>query len=135
VCVPVVVVVGLFNDGKTNEAIVTLVILVAAVVAVRLFIAPMAYTLEKDTLIIHLGIINWRIPYADIDEIYPTRNPMSGAGFSLDRLHIAYRKPKGGTAWVLISPVKKEAFLKELAGLADGLDLEGTRIVRRKLPE
>jgi hypothetical protein len=75
------------------------------------------------------GIRFGSIPLDSIQEVFPTRNPLSAPAWSLDRLHIVYLKD-GKKKFNLVSPKDKQAFLRELAEAAPGLRLEGDRIVR-----
>src|SRR5690606_34291240 len=68
---------------------------------------------------------------AAIEEVYPTRNPLSAPAWSLDRLAVRYRTgQRRGLA--LISPARQDAFLS-LLGERAGLRREGAEL-RRVVP-
>ena len=54
-----------------------------------------------------------RIRYADIVEVKKTHNPLSSAAMSLRRIQIDYIED-GVHRMILISPVKRKTFIKEL---------------------
>lgn len=85
------------------------------------------YTLAGAELIIRCGPFRWRVELDSIDEVSPSRNPLSGPAFSLDRLHIKYRGSRMG---ILISPREKTAFLLDLVSRCPDLKLEGGKVVR-----
>lgn len=97
-----------------------------APILIGLFAIPIKYELQSDLLLIHSGIIKYRVRYSDIELIEPTRNPLSSPAMSLDRLKIVYGKRK----MIMISPNDRAVFLSEIKKRAD---LEGTndRLVRR----
>jgi hypothetical protein len=77
------------------------------------------YVLQSDSLFIQCGFLcKVAVLYTDIVSVGETRNPMSSAAPSLDRLEITTRyeaKPhvyKNGT--ILISPRRKQAFIDDL---------------------
>jgi hypothetical protein len=85
------------------------------------------YRLTFQTLIIRSGPFKWMIPLDSIDEVYPTRNPLSSPACSLDRLHVRHRRSRMG---VMISPEDKTSFLYDLVSRAPGLEMEGDRVRR-----
>lgn len=85
---------------------------------------PCDYTLTESGLLIRSGFMRWRIPYAEIERVYPTRNPLSSPAWSLDRLAVVY-----GKKWVLVSPEGKDVFMSKVASLA-GLRQRGQELVR-----
>mgnify|MGYP001812933469 FL=1 len=86
-----------------------------------------SYTLTDEVLLIRCGPFRNRVLVSAIQEVTPSRSPMSGPACSLDRLHIQYR---GSRLGVLVSPSDKQSFLQDLAGLDSQLSLQGDRIVR-----
>ena len=102
-------------------------VVIAAVVVVLTY--PLDYEITTDLLVARCGILRWRVPLADIEAVYPTRNPASSPTWSLDRLQVDYRKA-GGLTSLLISPADKFAFMRDLAGAAPGLEMRGDRVVR-----
>jgi hypothetical protein len=85
------------------------------------------YTLTDRALIVQAGPFRWVIDLEAISEITPTRNPLSSPACSLDRLHIRYRPNPSG---LMISPLDKEGFLRDLVERTPGLKMEGTRVLR-----
>ncbi len=88
-----------------------------------------SYTLTDERLVIRSGPLRWTVPFAAIEEVFPTRNPLSAPACSLDRLHI---RRNDARRWLLISPDAKAAFLRDVATRAPGLFVEGDRLVRRR---
>jgi membrane protein YdbS with pleckstrin-like domain len=80
---------------------------------------PVAYTLEADALEIRSGLTRMKIPYAAIESVEPTRNPLSAPALSLDRLAIRY----SGGQLALISPKDKAAFIQKLSVRIPGLSV------------
>lgn len=68
------------------------------------------YTFIDDELVVRSGPFRWRIPLREVRSVTPTRSPLAGPALSLDRLHIGY----GAGRSVMVSPVDKDAFLREL---------------------
>ncbi|HMO81642.1 MAG TPA: PH domain-containing protein [Pyrinomonadaceae bacterium] len=68
------------------------------------------YVIGERDIVVRSGPFRWRIPIDEIEDIQPTRNPLSSAALSLDRLNITY----SGGRWMMISPKDKEGFLAEL---------------------
>ena len=87
------------------------------------------YTLTDKALIVQSGPFRWVIDLEAIIEISPTRNSLSSPACSLDRLHIHYRPNPSG---LMISPLDKEGFLRDLVEITPGLKMEGGRVLRDK---
>jgi hypothetical protein len=85
---------------------------------------PCDYTLGEKGLLIRSGVVRWKVPYDQIDRVYPTRSPISSPAWSLDRLAIAY-----GKKWVMVSPEDHRAFVTKLGQLA-GLSQRGLELYR-----
>lgn len=66
------------------------------------------YVFGEESLIIRCGPIKENVPYRKIISVKKTKNPLSSAALSIDRIEIRY-----GSV-VLVSPLKKEEFLAEL---------------------
>jgi membrane protein YdbS with pleckstrin-like domain len=66
------------------------------------------YVFDEESLTIRCGPIKENIPYSRIISVKETRNPLSSAALSIDRIEIRY-----GSV-VLVSPLQKEEFLAEL---------------------
>jgi uncharacterized membrane protein YdbT with pleckstrin-like domain len=92
-----------------------LVFLVLGFVALLVF--PTKYTLAGDAVAIRSGLFRWRVPYAEIRAVSPTRNPLSSPALSLDRLEIRYASG-GSEKTIMISPERRQEFLMRLAQAA-----------------
>ncbi len=84
-----------------------------------LVVYPVHYETKAEILVIRFGIIRYKIPYADIVSVRPTRNILSSPALSLDRLKIEH----GKSMPTLISPIDKRLFLEDLASHAPQLKL------------
>ena len=95
---------------------------------VLLLTYPLYYEITSSRLIVRSGIMRKEIPLSSIEEVRPTRNPLSAPAWSLDRLRIDYRK-NGGASFMLISPEDKVRFMRDLAGSDADLEVRGERVV------
>lgn len=97
--------------GKVNWT--TLLILIGfSAMVLPLF--GIKYVMYSDYLLVSAGIYGrTRIPYADIVGVKKTNNPLSSAAMSVNRIQIDYVE-NGVQRMALISPVKRETFIKEL---------------------
>lgn len=86
---------------------------------------PLCYEVTSSKLNVRSGPMRWSIPLEAIDEVCPTRSPLSSPALSLDRLLIRYQN-RG----LMISPENREAFLKDLAAAAPGLQMRGNSLRR-----
>lgn len=89
---------------------------------------PMRYGFSDRHVLVRHGLITQRIPLADIEEVRPTRSPLSSPALSLDRLRIRFGK--GFFRSALISPADKDGFLRDLAARS-GLVAVGDGLARR----
>lgn len=72
------------------------------------------YVLYSEHLLIFMSIYGKaRVRYADIVEVKKTMNPLSSAAMSLKRIQIDYLED-GVHRMILISPIKRKIFIKEL---------------------
>ena len=85
------------------------------------------YSLLQKMMLIECGPFHYRVKYADITAVEPTKNPLSSPALSLKRLHIHHRGHRFG---IMISPVNQEEFLTELVSRDPGLERDGL-IVKR----
>jgi hypothetical protein len=116
--------------GIGHPASLTLIGTTVFYAAILLGLAyPVTYEIKPPDLIIRSGLVRSRIVLETIEEVRPTRNPLSAPAWSLDRLRIDYRKGER-LRFNLISPENKEAFLAELVSRTNGLELRGDRVVR-----
>jgi len=81
------------------------------------------YRFEPDMLLVHCGPFRWRIPFAEISRVEPSRNPLSSPACSLDRLLIQY-----GSRQIMVSPADRAGFLSRLAAVCPQLRLAGERL-------
>ncbi len=86
---------------------------------------PIYYEIGEDALVIRFGLARSRIPYAKIQSVKPTRNPLSSPALSLDRLHVHAGSALGPN----ISPKDKAAFLAALAPHVPHLRLQGDALL------
>ncbi len=110
--------------GERGEGVGAVGAALGALLLLRAIAWPMNYTLEGAELLIRSGLLlRQRIPYARFVRVSPSRNPLSSFAMSLDRLRIDYRTKRGRETFVLISPVRREAFLQDLAARCPHLTL------------
>jgi hypothetical protein len=120
------------SRGMDHPATWTLIGTALCYIAIlHIFTYPIYYEVTDRDLIIRSGLIRQTIPLSSIDEAKPTRNPLSAPAWSLDRLHIGYRK-KGKISFVLISPANRNSFLRELVRKSSDLELDGDTVVRSR---
>lgn len=84
-----------------------------------LLVFPVSYRLESEALLIHSGILRWRVPYVQMRSVQPTRGMLAIPAMSLDRFEILY----GAAGRALISPRDRRAFLADLHARAPQLQL------------
>lgn len=83
--------------------------------SILLLTYPLYYEITSSHLVVRSGVLRTKIPLSSIEEVRPTRNPLSAPAWSLDRLRIDYRKG-GRVGFMLISPQDKARFMCDLAG-------------------
>ena len=105
---------GMLFGPEPGEGWITLACGLGMIGFLRLIAWPMIYTIGDAELTIQCGVMRTRIPFDRIEDAQPTRNPISGAAWSLDRVRIDYRKKSGRTSFELISPRRKAEFLRLL---------------------
>jgi membrane protein YdbS with pleckstrin-like domain len=88
---------------------------------------PMRYIVGEGRLEVRSGFHRQRVPLARIQQVRPTRNPLSAPALSLNRLEV--RWGPGVFQAVLISPTPRDEFLDQLANEA-GLVREGNIWIR-----
>ncbi len=72
-----------------------------------------SYRLGDGRLRIRSGFFTWDIPLQSISKVEATHDAVSSPALSLDRIRIVYGSGKS----VLVSPLKKDDFLRELRNL------------------
>lgn len=97
--------------------------------------AGTSYEIGETELVNRLGPFRFRVPLNAIEEVVPRRgfHPVVGIGlaWSLDMLHVKYRKASGRRAWpVSISPEDKSGFLHELVLAVPRLKIQGNDLER-----
>lgn len=127
--------IGIYNlvapDGNARAGWSLLLTCTLAGALVLLLTYPLYYEITASNLIVRCGVIvRKEIPLSWILEARSTRNPLSAAAWSLDRLQIDYMRD-GGVSSLLVSPEDKLRFLRELAGSDVGLEVDGGRVIRR----
>ncbi len=120
-----------FKGGIPMQALPILIgVVVFYILLVFAVALPMEYDLSPAQLDIRAGwLLRISIPVADILSVHPTNNPLSSPAMSLDRLEIRYRRGKRDRT-VMISPLDKEAFARELASYDSGFMRNGPSVVR-----
>ena len=119
----------LLISGKT-EAGWYLLFVGAVTGAVVLWLTyPLNYEITASTLIVRSGFMRKEILLSSIEEVCPTKNPLSALAWSLDRLYVSYVDGAQRSA-ALISPEDKVAFMRELAERVIGLEVRGGCVVR-----
>ncbi len=75
------------------------------------------YEFLDDMMVVKCGPFSERIKLSDIKSVKETRNPLSSAALSIDRLELRY----GFSGMVLVSPKDKEAFIEMILNHNSGL--------------
>jgi hypothetical protein len=104
-----------------------LLICVAAAALMPWILYGTTYALTDKALLIRCGPFRRQLLVSAIQEIAPSRSPVSSPACSLDRLHIKY---EGSRLGVLISPSDKRSFLEALTRIDSELLLQGEGVVR-----
>ena len=105
--------VDILSQDLTQEAwivIGSLSLFLAALVFIFSSIKNTYYELREDALYIKFGLIQQTIFYQDITEVKESKSWLSSLAWTFDRIAI-YKK---GRLSVLIGPVEKERFIKEI---------------------
>lgn len=96
----------MFLDGERISLLLNLIVLILIFILYK----STNYIIEGSILRVKSGFfINEKLSIKDISRIKETNNIMSAPAFSLDRLEIKY-----GRKSIIISPVKKSEFIKQL---------------------
>ncbi len=123
----IAVCVALAAGGKSADLPIGLAMVLVVVGIYFGLVFPMRYGIDDHQLTVRFGIVRQRVPLADIQEVRPTRNPLSSPALSLDRLQVRFGP--GLFKSVMISPGDRAGFLDDLARTA-GLKRDGDRLVR-----
>ena len=130
---PLVIGLIIIAKGSGAERNIGWIVIAAsmAIAALMLWLSyPLYYEIGKTRLLVRCGPMRWDIPLENIDEVYPTRNPLASPASSLDRLAVGYQE-RGARKSVLISPQDKSSFLRELAAVAPDLQISGNSLKRK----
>ncbi len=92
---------------------------------------PLYYEVKAPVLRIRCGLLRQEIPLSSIQAVFPTRNPLVAAAWSLDRLQVNYLLGKRSLC-ALIAPQDKRRFLHELAKHDAGLEVKTDAVLRRQ---
>lgn len=111
---PLAVIAGGITTGETEGLVGGLVSLGVSAGILGGLVLPMRYTLGEESLEVRFGLVRVRIPYSAIRAVERSGNPISSPALSLHRIRIDYAKPNGRTTFVLISPLDRDAFIREL---------------------
>lgn len=85
------------------------------------------YELDHRQLRARCGPFRLVVPHAQVGSVVPCRTLRSGMALSADRLAV---NDRGGQLIVLISPVERDSFLRDLARYAPGLRYVDGAVVR-----
>jgi len=118
------------EERATGAGWIALTITVATIAGTAAVALPTFYVLAGGHLVARSGLLRWNIPLASIESIEPTRNPLSGPAWSLDRLEVRYREGTRARS-ILISPRHADLFVQEVARLDTGLVRTGRGLSRR----
>lgn len=99
-------------NGRGVDWVITISMVLTLVIVLPLFFIK--YVLYPDHLFVSCGFyIKARISYESICRMKETRNPLSSAAMSVDRIQIDYVE-NGVHRMVLISPVRKKEFMEQV---------------------
>ncbi|WP_245772004.1 PH domain-containing protein [Rhodothermus profundi] len=128
----------LLSRGKVEAGLILLLVGSLDLFLMRVLIWPLRYEANPEALIVHAGLIHFRIPYARIQRItrhHPWRHfSLRAIGFSLSLRH-ALRIEYGWAHrpnWLIIAPEDPEAFLEVVARYAPMLQRTGPCELTRK---
>ncbi len=78
------------------------------------------YEVKESEVLMRSGPLFWRLQLEDIESVRPSRSLLAGPALALDRLAVHSRNRR---IPVLISPVDRGAFLRDLVSAAPHLEL------------
>ncbi len=84
-------------------------------------IFPVRYHITEQELLVQSGVWKIRVPLHSILRVVPSRSVLASPALSIDRLAVQYQKSRFSRPEILISPVRREEFLREI-GAAAGLE-------------
>ena len=110
---------------------ISLISALLLIIALSALAFPLYYEVEVTVLRIRSGLLRQEIPLASIQAVFPTRNPLVAAAWSLDRLQVNYQLGKRSLC-ALIAPRDTASFLRELAEHDDSLEMKANALMRRQ---
>jgi hypothetical protein len=116
------------TPAPVAEKVGFVLLMLAAAGFVGWIVLATDYSISQTHLIARSGPFVWRVPLAEIIEVYPTRNPLSAPALSLDRLGVRQR---GRGMVLMISPADRIGFLAELTSKEPSLRRDGDGLKRR----
>jgi hypothetical protein len=91
---------------------------------------PIRYTVSADELEIRFGLVHRHIKWAQLITMDLSTNPLSSPAFSLNRIDVRYTTDGGRERRILISPVDREAFMRDCARASGHHRVDGDRLQR-----
>jgi hypothetical protein len=117
--------------SEQEHRVAIYLVYIGAVIAVVVLSLPTRYEITERDLLVRSGLMRWKIPLTDIQEIHPTESPVSSPAWSLDRLQVRFLR--GGLEQSLcISPMDQAAFLADISAADMNLVVDGDEVRRRK---
>ena len=110
---------------------ISLIVALLLILALSALAFPLYYEVEATVLRIRSGLLRQEIPLASIQAVFPTRNPLVAAAWSLDRLQVNYQLGKRSLC-ALIAPRDTASFLHELAEHDNSLEMKANALMRRQ---
>ncbi|MBA2396255.1 MAG: PH domain-containing protein [Ktedonobacteraceae bacterium] len=110
---------------------ISLSVALLLIIALSTLSFPLYYEIETTGLRIRSGLLRQEIPLASIQAVFPTRNPLVAAAWSLDRLQVNYQLGKHSLC-ALIAPRDTNSFLYELAQHDSNLEIKSNALMRRQ---
>jgi hypothetical protein len=105
-----------FTGGVGAWLIAALIVALGSALPLWL-LSSTRYALTATELDVRSGPFRWRVPIGEIRKVAPTRDILSSPALSLDRLRIDY----GRSRWIMVSPLDKEGFVRELEARRQGV--------------
>ncbi len=96
------------------------------VLLIVVLVWPVRYTITDTHIIIRFGLIRTRLELSAVTAIKPSRNLLSSPALSIDRLKVEHNR--GGIGFILLSPVDKEAFMRDIASRVPTLTYENGEV-------
>jgi hypothetical protein len=91
---------------------------------------PIRYTVSTDELEIQFGLVHRHIRWAQLISMELSQNPLSSPAFSLNRIDVRFRTDSGRDRSILISPIDREAFMRDCARASGHHRFDNGRLAR-----